>query len=381
MTEIRIKKAFRENATNYIQLLPMIKNITSILLSALLFTAVTHHLSASSCCAGLPSRFESQSDLYTGMQWIAGGEFVMGSDLDEAHADEKPAHRVQVEGFWMDEVPVTNAAFRRFVEATGYVTTAELAPDLNEIMSQLPPGSPPPPKDVLVPASLVFHQTKGPVPLNNAARWWRWTPGASWRHPLGPDSTIEGKEDHPVVQVSWFDAQAYAKWAGKRLPTEAEWEFAARGGKNGENYPWGNSDTSLDHPPCNIWEGEFPCRSTKEHGYVGTTKVRAYAPNPYGLYDLVGNVWEWCADWYRHDYYEELAAHDRKESPQGPASSYDPREPLVPKRVQRGGSFLCHKSYCKGYRLSARMKTSPDTSLCHSGFRCVVSREIVEARQ
>lgn len=302
----------------------------------------------------------------------------MGSDLAEVRPDEKPSHKVYVEDFWMDATTVTNAQFQRFIDATSYITTAELAPDLEEIMNQLPPGSPPPPEDVMVPASLVFARTSGPVSLNNVAQWWRWIPGANWKHPLGPGSVIEGKEDHPVVHVSWDDAQAYAQWAGKRLPTEAEWEYAVREGKSGQHYPWGVEDTSDDNPSCNIWEGKFPYKSTKKDGYAGTTTVKTFPPNDYGLYDMVGNVWEWCNDWYRNDYYDELAMQGTVENPSGPNSSFDPREPTVRKRVQRGGSFLCHKSYCKGYRLSARMKTSADTGLCHSGFRCVVSPDMFE---
>lgn len=302
----------------------------------------------------------------------------MGSSLDEARPDEKPPHKVSVKDFWMDTTPVTNGQFQQFVAATGYVTTAERAPDLAEIMSQLPPGTPAPPEEVMVPASLVFVQTAGPIPLNNVAQWWQWMAGANWKHPLGPDSSLEGKENHPVVHVSWDDAQAYARWAGKRLPTEAEWEYAVREGKSEQHYPWGSEDTSDNSPPWNIWEGQFPYKSTKENGFVGTTDVKKYPPNAYGLYDMVGNVWEWCSDLYRHDYYEELARQDAVKDPSGPNSSFDPQEPLVSKRVQRGGSFLCHQSYCKGYRLSARMKTSSDTGLCHSGFRCVVSPEMNE---
>ena len=327
----------------------------------------------SSCCEGLPFRYCQQKEAPKGMRLVPGGTFAMGCNRAEGRPDEQPGHQVKVDAFYMDETPVTNAQFRAFVEATGYITTAEVAPDLKEIMAQLPPGTPPPPEDVLVPASLVFVKSSGPVPLNNAARWWDWRAGASWKHPEGPGSSIEGKDDHPVVHVSWYDAQAYAEWAGKRLPTEAEWEFATRAGKDEELYIWGMDDTSEEAPPCNIWQGKFPYQSAKKDGSYGTTSVKKYPANAYGLYDLVGNVWEWCNDWYRHDYYGKLAMDGVSSNPQGPESSYDPREPTVPKRVQRGGSFLCHKSYCQGYRISARMKTSPDTGLCHSGFRCVRS--------
>ncbi len=301
-----------------------------------------------------------------GMVWIPAGEFSMGSDSPRSRLDERPAHRVRVDGFWMDETPVTNAQFRAFVGATGHVTTAEKPPELALIMKQLPPGAPPPPPESLVPGSLVFTPPPGPVPLDDATRWWSWVPGASWRHPEGPGSSLEGRDDHPVVQVSWFDAAAYALWAGKRLPTEAEWERAARGGLDGKTYAWG--DEPPDAARCNIWQGHFPDRSTRSH--PGTSPVRALAPNGYGLHDMAGNVWQWCADRYRADAYRDLATRSPVANPTGPAESLDPDEPGVEKRVQRGGSFLCDESYCCGYRVSARMKTTPDTSLAHSGFRC-----------
>ncbi len=313
---------------------------------------------ADCCCSNLPSRFAT----HPGMVWIPGGEFTMGSDSPEARRDEKPAHKVVISGFWMDATPVTNSQFKAFVDATGYVTTAEIAPTLEEIMSQVPPGTPPPSPEMLVAASLVFKAAEGPIPLNNEYAWWEWKTGANWKHPTGPESSIEGKEDHPVVQISWFDANAYAKWAGKRLPTEAEWEFAAYGGRDNILYVWGNEEFSEEAPQANLWIGEFPYKSPK----TGTTPVKAFPPNPYGLYDMVGNVWQWCADFYHFYQCEE------KLNPAGPSTSFDPQEPYAQKRVHRGGSFLCHKSYCKGYRITARMKTCPDTSLNHLGFRCVI---------
>lgn len=318
------------------------------------------------CCSKLPPRFASPQ----GMVWIPGGEFTMGSDRPEAKADEKPPHPVKISGFWMDATPVTNRQFKEFVEATGYVTTAEKAPTLEEIMAQVPPGTPPPPSELLVPASLVFKPTTGPIPLNNHYVWWEWKAGADWKHPWGPESTLEGKEDHPVVHISWFDAEAYAKWAGKRLPTEAEWEYAARGGKTDTIYVWGNEEFSEEHPQANIWQGKFPYQSTKMNGYYGTTPVKEFPPNGYGLYDMAGNVWQWCSDLYHVNYYAE-GKNQLSIDPKGSTRSLDPAEPHASKRVHRGGSFLCHESYCKGYRLSARMKTCPDTSLNHLGFRCV----------
>jgi formylglycine-generating enzyme required for sulfatase activity len=309
-----------------------------------------------------------------GMVWIPGGEFTMGTDDPTLRVDERPAHRVKVDGFWMDATPVTNRQFQEFVVATGYVTTAEKPPTLEEIMAQVPPGTPPPAPELLVAASLVFKPSSGPVPLTNHHLWWDWVPGANWRHPLGPNSSIDGKEDHPVVQVSWFDAVAYANWAGKRLPTEAEWEFAAIGGKEKSMYVWGNEEFSEENPQANIWQGNFPYKSTKPGGNFGTTAVKTYASNPYGLYDMAGNVWQWCHDYFHINYYAEEAKKGLSVNPTGAATSYDPQEPYAIKRVHRGGSFLCHSCYCKGYRITARMKTCPDTSLNHLGFRCVMTQ-------
>jgi formylglycine-generating enzyme required for sulfatase activity len=293
---------------------------------------------------GLGWREAGKAHLLGRMVFVPAGEFTMGNDSVEGRADERPAHRVRVSGFWIDETPVTNAQFRVFVAATRYVTTAEKPP--------VPDGS-------IAPGSLVFTPPPYPVPLDSARRWWSWVPGADWRHPEGPGSSLEGRDDHPVVQVSWFDAVAFAEWAGKRLPTEAEWERAARGGLEGKRFAWGDRDPRDGAPCCNIFQGRFPA-STKEGG-AHTTAVRSFAPNGYGLYDMAGNVWEWCADWYRADAYRRAGA---------PTDSFDPDEPGVAKRVQRGGSFLCSECYCTGYRVSARMKTTPDTSLAHSGFRC-----------
>lgn len=354
----------------------MLKNIISlVLLGGILF----QQSAFSSCCSNLPKRYDVPKP--EGMMWIPGGEFMMGSDNKDSKMDEKPPHQVKVDGFWLDATPITNRQFKEFVNATGYVTTAEKAPTLEEIMSQVPPGTPPPSAELLVAASLVFKPTQARVSLNNHFIWWEWKPGANWKHPQGPESSIEGKDDHPVVQVTWFDAQQYAKWAGKRLPTEAEWEFAAYGGQKDVQYVWGNEEFSQEKPQANIWQGEFPYKSTKANGYYGTTPVNAFEPNPYGLYDMSGNVWQWCSDLYHASHYQEEAKKGTSVNPAGPLKSYDPQEPYAVKYVHRGGSFLCHDSYCKGYRITARMKTCPDTSLNHLGFRCALSAEAWKAKQ
>jgi len=350
----------------------MVLQVIRLMSLFLLFTAQSW---ADCCSSKLPARFESMGPVPTGMVWIPGGEFTMGSDNKDSKRDEKPQHQVKVDGFWMDATHVTNKQFKEFVDATGYITTAEKAPTMEEIMSQVPPGTPQPAAELLIAASLVFKPSNGPVSLKSNRAWWEWKGGANWKHPLGPDSSIEGKEDHPVVQVSWFDAEAYAKWAGKRLPTEAEWEFAAYGGQPNVLYVWGNEEFSEEKPQVNIWQGEFPYKSTKLNGHMGTTPVKTYKPNPYGLHDMAGNAWQWCSDLYHVSFYQNEAEKKLSINPTGPSTSYDPEEPFATKYVNRGGSFLCHQSYCKGYRITARMKTSADTSLNHLGFRCVMANE------
>lgn len=308
-----------------------------------------------------------------GMVWIPGGEFTMGGNDPLSWNNEGPLHRVKVSGFWMDETEVTNDQFAAFVAATGYQTTAERAPDWEELKKQLPPDTPQPPAEKLVAASMVFTLPTQPVPLDNFAAWWSWVPGADWRHPSGPQSNLQGRGQQPVVQVSWDDAVAYARWAGKRLPTEAEWEFAARGGLSHATNVWGNDPISDTAPQCNVWQGHFPNQNTAADGYILAAPVKSFAPNGYGLYDVAGNVWEWCSDWYRADAYARQASTTAAPliDPPGPDESFDPTEPYAPKRVQRGGSFLCNDAYCASYRPSARRGTTPDSSMSHLGFRCV----------
>jgi formylglycine-generating enzyme len=311
-----------------------------------------------------------------GMMWIPGGEFLMGSDSGVAKANERPAHKVRIHGFWMDRTAVTNAQFAAFVSSTGYVTTAERPPDWDTLKVQLPPGTPKPADAVLVPGAMVFVGTAQPVNLQDYTQWWRFVPGASWRHPDGPGSSIIDKDDYPVVQVSYEDAQAYARWAGKRLPTEAEWEFAARGGFEQATYVWGNEFSPHEQKMANVWEGSlqpFPVISPSTQGKHGTTRVCAFPANGYGLCDMSGNVWQWVADWYRADAFTLQARSAEPLDPQGPPDSYDPDQPGVPQeapeRVIRGGSFLCSQDYCGSYRPSARRGNDPQTGMSHIGFR------------
>jgi sulfatase modifying factor 1 len=311
---------------------------------------------------------------HEGMVWIPGGEFLMGSTDHLARVDESPVHSVRVDGFWMDTTEVTIAQFARFVAATGYKTVAERPVDWEAMKLQLPPGTPKPPDEQLRPGSLVFVPPAGPVDLRFVEQWWRWTNGADWRHPEGPASSIAGREQHPVVHVAFEDALAYAKWAGKRLPTEAEWECAARGGLRGKVNVWG--DEGVDPNRCNYFQGHFPDHNTSEDGFATAAPVKSFPPNAFGLYDMAGNVWEWCADLYHERAYRmEVGSTDTPrvaENPSGPATCFDSRRPDEKTlRVIRGGSFLCNDSYCASYRPSARMATSPDTSLRHVGFRCV----------
>ena len=299
----------------------------------------------------------------SGMVWIPGGEFWMGCEGCEM-PDALPVHLVAIAGFWMDATPVTNAEFARFVAATHYVTVAERKPDPKEF-----PGVPP---DKLVPGSIVFTPPAHPVPLDDFSQWWSYVPGANWRHPDGAASTLNGLDNHPVVHIAFDDALAYAKWAGKRLPSEAEFEFAARGGLDRKLYPWGDQLKPGGRVPANIWEGHFPDANNRADGYFKTSPVTAFPANAYGLHDVGGNVWQWCADWYRPDYYASFAdPNTAVKDPAGPDTSLDPEEPSAAKRVTRGGSFLCSGEYCSRYLVGSRGKAEISSGSSNLGFRLV----------
>jgi len=311
-----------------------------------------------------------------GMVWIPGGEFSMGSTIESESLcgqpgvtrDALPVHRVYVDGFWMDATEVTNEQFEKFAKATGYVTIAERTPTKEEF-----PTAPP---ENLVAGSVVFTPTAGPVPLDNFYQWWRYEKGANWRHPEGPTSDLKGREKYPVVQIAYIDAVAYAKWAGKRLPTEAEFEFAARGGKAGLIYPWGNELHPGGKFMANTFQGQFPVSDDGSDGFAGIAPVAQFPPNAYGLHDISGNVWEWCSDWYRPDYYGQLGQRDAvARNPQGPETPFDPAEPAEKKRVHRGGSFLCTDQYCTRYMVGTRGKGEVSTGSNHLGFRCLKSEK------
>lgn len=310
----------------------------------------------------------SVAQCWQDMVWIAGGTFRMGSDRH--YPEEAPVHRVTVSGFWMDRTPVTNRQFREFVNATGYVTFAEIAPVPENYPGALP--------HMLKAGSLVFAPPMfRVVDLSDWSQWWRFKLGADWRHPYGPDSSIRGRDEHPVVHIAYQDAEAYARWAGKDLPTEAEWEYAARGGLDGAEFAWGDELTPGGRHMANTWQGEFPRQNLLQDGYRGTSPVTAFPPNGYGLHDTIGNVWEWTSDWYapRHEA-DAPKACCIPQNPRGARqeASYDPCQPYIriPRRVLKGGSHLCAPNYCRRYRPAARHAQPVDTSTCHLGFRCVV---------
>lgn len=315
---------------------------------------------AATGCARPDARVEAGAP--PGMILVRGGEFEMGSN-EPMFRDARPIHRVRVHDFYIDATEVTNAEFAEFVKATNYVTVAEVAPRAEDY-----PGAKP---EMLVAGSVVFAPPSGPVPLDNHLQWWTWVPGADWRHPEGPGSSITDRMDHPVVHVAYQDVEAYARWAGKRIPTEAEWEYAARGGHRQKASVFGDDTVDDDHAHANIFQGHFPDANAGRDGYISTSPVRAFKANDFGLYGVSGNVWEWTADWYRPDYYEVLASQGVADNPTGPDESFDPSEPGVAKRVQKGGSFLCTDQYCGRYRPGGRGKGAVDTGTNHVGFRLV----------
>ena len=302
-----------------------------------------------------------------GMRWIPGGAFRMGSD--QHYPEEAPVHRVAVNGFWMDESPVTNRQFKRFVQATGYCTLAEIPPDPKNYPGALP--------QMLFAGSVVFVPPRGPVDLRHYGRWWTLLKGADWRHPYGPGSSLKGLDDHPVVHVAFQDAEAYAKWAGRALPTEAEWEFAARGGLDGAEFAWGDAFAPGGRLMANTWQGEFPYLNTADGSFRRTTPVGSFPPNGYGLVDMIGNVWEWTADWFAPRHTADAAkACCIPENPRGgrEMDSLDPRSPQspIPRKVVKGGSHLCAPNYCRRYRPAARHPQPIDSSMSHVGFRTII---------
>lgn len=315
-----------------------------------------------------------------GMVWIPGGKFTRGAvQKDKMALDhEKPAHPVVVDGFFMDITEVTNEQFQKFVDETGYVTVAERELDWDEMRAQLPPGTPKPHDSLLQPGSLVFKKPGNKVAnLYDFSQWWEWKVGANWRHPGGPETSIKGKENHPVVHIAYEDAEAYAKWAGRRLPTEAEWEYAAKGGAKNAIFEWGNN-AELVEEKANTWTGKFPTENSLADGFERLAPVKSYPPNAFGLHEMAGNVWEFTSDWYNTRYYGESSDGGIQINPNGAKVAYNPHNPQVPEKVIKGGSFLCHSSYCASFRPSARMQNSLDSSHEHLGFRTVATPEMLK---
>ena len=309
-----------------------------------------------------------------GMVWIPGGTFTIGTNDETSYPQERPAHQVSVDGFWIDETEVTNKQFSEFVKTTGYITIAELKPDWEQLKTQVPPGTPKPPDSLLVAGSLVYTPPAGVVvSLNDYSQWWKWTAGANWQHPEGPDSNIDQRKDHPVVHIAWEDAMAYCQWAKKRLPTEAEWELAARGGEITQ-YIWREELSMNGKYVANTFQGSFPNKELVEDGFSRTAPVKSFPPNAIGLHDMIGNVWEWTSDWYDYNYYQTLSKNETTKNPTGPERPYDPHEPYAQKRVMKGGSFLCASNYCVNYRPTARQGTAFDSGSSNVGFRCVKDR-------
>ena len=310
------------------------------------------------------------------MVWIPGGTFWQGANGSDkmAMSHEEPAHQVSVDGFFMDVIEVTNDEYAKFVKETGYVTIAERLIDWEEMKEQLPAGTPKPADSILQPGSLVFKKPKYEVTnLADYSQWWEWKIGANWQHPHGPGSNIKDKGNYPVVHIAYEDAMAYCKWIGHRLPTEAEWEYAAHGGLKNAIYTWGEESDELNQM-ANTWDGVFPNKNGIADGFANSAPVASYPANGYGLFDMAGNVWEWTDDWYDLDYYGELAAASELiVNPKGSDKANNPYNPYSKEKVLKGGSFLCNANYCASYRVSARMGNSLDSAQEHLGFRTVKS--------
>ncbi|MFL9845010.1 formylglycine-generating enzyme family protein [Flavobacterium rhizosphaerae] len=334
---------------------------------------------------------EKQADLVTarpeniktppGMVWVPGKKFTQGAKENDnlAQPYEKPAHSVQVDGFFMDMTEVTNAQFKKFVAATGYITTAERPVDWEEMKKTVPPGTLKPADSLLVPGSMIFNRdVEGVTDYSNYLQWWKWQPGANWQHPYGKGSDINGKDNYPVVHISYEDALAYCKWANRRLPTEAEWEKAAMGSLDSSVYTWGNDKSKLNKR-ANTWQGSFPTLNIPDDGYSYLAPVKSFPANSLGLYEMAGNVWEFTQDWYNTDYYGQLAATGTAtENPKGAATAFNPQNPYQPEKIIKGGSFLCNESYCSSFRISARMAMTMDSSSDHVGFRTVADPEMLK---
>lgn len=317
-----------------------------------------------------------------GMVWVPGGIFYQGAVNEDklAMSHEKPKHLVAVDGFFMDVTEVTNSDFKEFVDATGYLTIAEREIEWEEIKKQLPENTLKPHDSILKPGSLVFKKTEDPVSnLYDFSQWWKWEIDANWRQPQGPGSSIEGKDNFPVVHIAFQDALAYCEWAGRRLPTEAEWEYAARGGNLNSIFTWGNDERKL-YQMANTWNGSFPSNNSGEDGYENMAPVKSFPPNNFGLYDMSGNVWEWTNDWYNTQYYFDSFNKEYSYNPTGATTAYNPNNSLVPEKIIKGGSFLCNDSYCASYRISARMSNSVDSALEHLGFRTVATPEMISEK-
>lgn len=346
----------------------------AIRIYSLLFVCIFFYACQSSTKSPI-TKIPKGIEIPKGMVWIPGGVFMQGAVENDSLAlpREKPSFKVQVDGFFMDITEVTNEQFAKFVEETNYITTAERAVNWEEIKKQVSAQTPKPHDSLLSPGSLIFVKPKQPISsCCDYSQWWLWKSGVSWKHPHGKDSNMEVKENYPVVHISYQDAQAYCKWAGRRLPTEAEWEYAAKGGNNNRIFTWDNKNGVSEN--ANTWNGIFPIKNTKEDGFETIAPVKSYHPNPYGLYDMIGNVWEWTSDWYNDNYYKEKLKENKIIiNPKGADEAYNFKNTLAKEKIIKGGSYLCHKSYCASYRISARMSSTMDSSTEHIGFRTVLS--------